>query len=944
MKYQELLILLPCHSLEDFPTYHEGDEADGLLAAWSAMWHPAFLAAAEKKPGWCRVDTPPPSLAERLLIVPAVSISQLPTGFAQRAKEEGGCLIRKISRREEIVAAGLEQLDGGAGVVEPDLALDFLALGYCYLQVQLLTRQMRYASNLDEIHFQNQVVTGAVAAMNGDGTTAREKLTACFQLLAQERDHYYPVDAYLLDLTLTAPTTIGESLRQELASGQPVNLLLSGETLALIAEKEPSTFTALQQAVTAGQATIIGGEVAERRLPLLSCETILSELRRGGGEYEKLLGQRPAIFGRRRFGLTPALPQILHKLGFVGALHATLDDGRFPQGSQFKTRWEGSDGTAIDAIARVPLDAAAPKTFLGLAMKLGESMESDNVATLVLAHWPGQASPWLADVRRMAKYTPALGKYVTLETYFRDTVLPGQLDKFEAGQYRSPYLKQAIIRRHVDPISSVVRYWQRCFRTEAIHALNTLASLLPGITPSTSESPASQLLAQVDQVTDETADTPLDESLAAAATDAAQNFAHTLPRTTQPVQWGVLVLNPHSFVRRIGVDVSSFDRLPDVAKPVYIADEAGAAKYAVVDVPPLGFAWLAPGNPPPKAKRPPPALAEGTLLRNEFFEAIINPTTGTLQALREHNTRGNRMSQQLALRTPGGAGKPGDAWSDPDESAVYSVMAGDSVEITAATTAFGEITSRGRLLDREGQTLAGFVQKYQVWRGSRVLFLEIELDPKVEPQADPWNSYFACRFAWSDESADLFRTVNQMRHPVGGKNIEAPHYVEVCTEAARTAILTGGLPFHRRIGMRMLDSLLIVRGERARRFRLAIGLDLSHPMHEAIGLLSPAAVIPQTAPPPTPSNSGWLFHIDAKNVVATFWEPIFEASRPAGFRVRLLETEGRPARVKLAAFRAVTQARRNDFQGKSLGDCQVEDGQIRLDLTAHEWTEIEAWL
>ena len=46
MKYEELIILLPCHSLEDFPLYHEGEEAQGLLANWVALWHPALVAAA----------------------------------------------------------------------------------------------------------------------------------------------------------------------------------------------------------------------------------------------------------------------------------------------------------------------------------------------------------------------------------------------------------------------------------------------------------------------------------------------------------------------------------------------------------------------------------------------------------------------------------------------------------------------------------------------------------------------------------------------------------------------------------------------------------------------------------------------------------------------------------------------------------------------------------
>ena len=111
--------------------------------------------------------------------------------------------------------------------------------------------------------------------------------------------------------------------------------------------------------------------------------------------------------------------------------------------------------------SRVPLDASQPGTFLRLASRLGESMDTDHVATLWLAHWPDHASPWYADLRRIARYTHALGKFTTLEKYFAETDLPGQVDRFEASQYRSPYLQQAIIRKQSDPISSCVRYWRR---------------------------------------------------------------------------------------------------------------------------------------------------------------------------------------------------------------------------------------------------------------------------------------------------------------------------------------------------------------------------------------------------------------------------------------------------------------------------------------------------
>src|SRR5262245_11483374 len=176
MKFQELVILLPCHSLEDFPTYHEGEDAQSLLASWSALWHPALLAAAGQAPTWRRIEDPPSDLKDKLIVVPSICAQKLPTGFAQRCKDEGGLLIRKTADRGEIVATALAALEpaganagphsqqgpssagGSAGASPPqldDLALDFLALGYAYLMIQLLTRQMRYSSNLDETYFKN---------------------------------------------------------------------------------------------------------------------------------------------------------------------------------------------------------------------------------------------------------------------------------------------------------------------------------------------------------------------------------------------------------------------------------------------------------------------------------------------------------------------------------------------------------------------------------------------------------------------------------------------------------------------------------------------------------------------------------------------------------------------------------------------------------------------
>src|SRR4051794_20589460 len=337
MKYQELIILLPCHSLEDFPTYHEGDDANSLLSSWSAMWHPELLAAAGQAPTWRRIEDPPSEVRDRLIVVPSVCLQRLPTGFAQRVKDEGGVLIRKTSSREEILEAALGENSQNQRTEEPqsvdaELVADFLALGYCYLQIELLTRQMRYASNLDETYFKGTAVAAAVAAVEGNSDLAREKLSACFSVLAEERDHYYPVDAFILDLNLAAATTLGEALRGELAKESPTNLLISADLVEQMAAKEPATFAALQEALAAGRLGLIGGEASEERLPLLSHESMLTEIQRGLNEYDKLLERRPQVFGRWRYGLTPHLPGILHKLGFKGALHAGFEEGKTPEG------------------------------------------------------------------------------------------------------------------------------------------------------------------------------------------------------------------------------------------------------------------------------------------------------------------------------------------------------------------------------------------------------------------------------------------------------------------------------------------------------------------------------------------------------------------------------------------------------------------------------------
>ncbi len=944
MKYEDLIILLPCHSLEDFPTHHEGDDAAGLLAGWTALWHPALIANAQAMPRWFRASSPPQDISHRLIVVPGVSLPELPADFSQQAEQKNACLICELTRRDAILDKALERLDPAEREVDADLAADFLALGYCYLQVELLTRQMRYSSNLDEIHFQDQLLAAANAARAGDSQTARERLTACFDTLAQERDHYYPVDACVLDLTLVASTTLGRPLREQLDSAVPTNLLLSAALLEQMAATEPDTLAALKRGLEEKRVALIGGEYHERRLPLLSCETLRHELLHGLARYEALLGCRPRVFGRWRFGFTPLLPQILHKCGFLGAIHATMDEGGFPEGTQSKIRWEGCDGTTLDAIARPPLDANRPASYLNYAIKMGEAMDMDHVASVCLAHWPGQISDGYQDLRRISRYGSALGKFTLIDAYFNETDMPIHQDRFRLDQYRTAFLKQAVAAQTPDPISSCLRYWQRREAMEAAQTIETLGQLVAGRcdTPD-GENQVGRCLHAVESGADEQQEVPETGVPAVRVRQAAaERFAARLPRYDQPAQSGYLVVNPHSFVRRLGVEMPQLEGLPAIERPIYAAAATANNRYVVVDVPPNGFVWVAPAESKPSRPHADPPLAEDCLLRNEFFEVLIDPTSGGLRAIREYNSRNNRMSQQLGLRLGAPGRRAKDVPTEDQLAQMYSVMVADSVKTTLCTPAVGEIVARGRLCDQRGEDVARFQQTYRLWRGSRVLEMEIDLEPGRECQAAAWDSYYAARFAWASEASELRRGINLTRHTTSAKRFEAPLYVEVDDGSARTTILTGGVPFHRRVGMRMLDSLLITRGESGRHFRLGIGVELKNPLQEALALHSPADAVFQTAAPPTPHTSAWLFHLDARNVVATHWEPLLEDSTITGFRVRLLETMGRSSPLTLSAFRPISHARERGLDGAPMNDCGLEDGCVKLRMGAHQWTEVEA--
>jgi len=312
-------------------------------------------------------------------------------------------------------------------------------------------------------------------------------------------------------------------------------------------------------------------------------------------------------------------------------------------------------------------------------------------------------------------------------------------------------------------------------------------------------------------------------------------------------------------------------------------------------------------------------LADGRHVRNEFFEAEIDPTTGGLRGLWDHRTRANRLGQQLTFN-------PG------------SSMRAGSVKVTSTGPALGEVVSEGSILDEVGGVLATFRQRFRAWLGRPLLEMRIDVYPERPPEGYPWHSYYGARFAWRDERATLLRGINGNGFVTTHNRPETPDYLEIRDGALTTAIFPGGLPFHQRHGGRMLDVILVPPGESAHTFELAIGLDRDHPMQTALGLVTPVIAVPTYRGPPHVGPTGWLFHLDAPNLLLTSLRP---ASDDADAVIaRLLECGMHSGEAELRCLRNPREATLMDAGGEVLQSAAVSEDAVRFEVAQGEMVQL----
>ena len=825
MQPARIVVFLPCHTLDDFSTWLEEDEADDVLAAWTAAWDPQLLAAVGRVPEWASVDLRPPDDEPILGIVPAALDSRF-AGQADAVCTAGSRWVRDVRGAPDVAAAargafGLQADDGGARFAD-----DFRALGMAVLLAELVARRMRSEAELESTDFAATVVAAARAAVAGRDDEARERLREGFGFLAATRSRYYPVDVWLVDLVLLADTTLGQPLLDELAAPTPLGIVATGGLIERLAAEHPAALERLRARCAAGSACGCGGRDDDDPLALLTPEQVLASFDRGRAAWERIVGCAPQTFARVAGGGSALLPAVLGGLGYAGAVWPLFDGTPLPDPGASRIRWEGAGEASIDAVARAPIDVREARAILALPERLGDAMDHDHVAVVMFARYAGTASPWHAVLQRIGSWTDALGTFVTPDDLFRRTAGSGSRVAFEADAFPVP-APPAVGDPVGDAVAAAAAEAQRI-----VAAAGDLRPLLPTVN--------------------------------------AVSPAATQPSAGRPAgRW------PWS--RR----------------------EAGAE----------------------------------LVLDNGLIRLQAHPRTGGLLSLRRPADRGNRLSQQLALRTTRPAPAVGASWESAEDRAEHGRMQAEAVARIKTAAGADCIESRGRLLAADGRDVGAFVQRMTLVpdRPLAVFDLDVRLDRAIGGPL--FEQHVACRFAWHEnEDVEILRSLLTQAVFTARTRFTAPHFVALRgsgrgRDADDVSILTGGLPWHVRSSPHVLDTILLGGDAVTASRRLAVGIGLERPWDESLRLLAGAA--PDAVVTPATVRLACV---------------AVEPDAAGGLRavVDLLEAAGRTGEVRVEWARAPSAVQACDFVGRPRDDVTVaiEGRSTVVFLRRHEWLRL----
>ena len=969
--FDECSVLLPSATLEDFPVGGPDSDARSLLAGWTVLWHPRLLAETEQMPTWYRADAPPIPDGPRVVVVPDPSLGQLPSDFRRKCEANPNCLwVTGADRGEMLSALELDPNDPAWSPIEfsgRQLGVeDFYAVGFLSLQIQIMTRRLRYTSNLDELHLQNRITQAAKAFRDRDAAATAEGLHDVFDCLSEERDHYFSSDPHLIDLTLLTPGVldvaieggwvdrIGQSANEGDEGngilGTPRNVLIDGQVAAQLglARDNPqldARYEGFRQLLSRPTIGWAGGGGANETQTDQCLDAMTMAAARGAFEAGTQLateatGVAPDVFARLS-GMTPVdLIPALAALGYKGVIPIDFTAGT-GFGDESKVIVSGG-GAELEALTAKPIDAASDAAFLSIGAQLGESIDTGEVSTALLVHWPDRVCDSFRDLCRAATWSVALGRFWTLQQYFTDGERPyhnGTLDTL-SKHASAKIAEQLVAQDHT--LQSMANAFADAVRNETRRTARSIAVLAkPGL--------LDENVGRLDSLDHDQTNRTVYQAIGVKPLPVDQGNA------AKRARYDLLCFNPQGGPERQQAVLSGAG--PGKETFVYAATDAGHGKCQVTfDVPAMGFTRLAAIEPVKKQsllKRITGSkknIAESALLRNEFMAVSLDDSTGGIAGVYSA-TRGNRLSVKLvAAKGIAGDGNGGQ-------------MVCRKMRTAHSDLSKGVVQAEGAIENSAGKPIAEFQIQYQLQRGSRRLQIEGTITPKVaaslQTAADVWNNYFAMRTAVAGEAAIVRALVRDKVHSSSSKKLVAPLGVLIDEAEKQTLVVSHGLPLHRKVGDRFVDTLLAHPGAEqpsggnppSSEFQITIAIDCPAPVALARSCIAPTEVIqvePQDGDGKTAAknNQAWLVHVSPSDVLVTEMTTARRRDGKLAARIQLVQTRPKSSRVKIqfcvfahAAFFADPTGIDRPLE-ELPEDVTCNDGVVELTLGNHEAVDL----
>jgi hypothetical protein len=763
--------------------------------------------------------------------------------------------------------------------------------------------------------------------------------------LLSAREVLYPVVIHLVDLHLLDENRLADFKPVAFDLDIPTNLVASGKLLEKLAAEQPELLNNIRQRIGDEQLEVCGGCYVEREDALLPFDSQIWNLLKGQEVSRTILGSDIRVFARRRFGFHPQLPLLLTSTGLTKALLMSFDEGGVPSYQGCVVSWPSPDGKQIEAMVRTPHPADNPQTYFNLGHYLFKTTREDHAATLGFLHNEAPtivpadnqtekkvcSTVWHRDILELSKLAPVVGQWTTLSRYLGEVMAGEYSPTLSADEFHYDYLSERTNAHLAGPVSGFARHVRLRRRLDTCWTLAALNRSLGGPDPQLDDK-LNGLENEIEQAA------PIVEgeqivahvaSLVDVETKIAGVLTERLQVRAAPDQPGTMILNPCSFIRRVALELEGATAPLPVAGHVKACQLDGDKMKVVVEVPALGFAWIPKSGPPGTPQTARMRLADKTIVRNEFFEAEVDPQSGGLRAIRDHKTRTNRLGQRLVFN-------PGSA------------MHASSVQVTLAGPALGEIVSEGTILGEQNQVLAKFRQRFRAWLGRPVLDMRIEIYPEQPPAGYPWHAYFGARFAWRDERAMLLRGVNGSGAITTHNRPQTPDYLEVRLGRQSTSLFPGGLPFHQRHDARMVDIILVPEGEQTHTFDIGIGLDREQPMQTALGMITPVPAVATSKGAPHIGATGWLFHLDAPNLLLSRMVPGGLERNEEGtphksnaITARLLECASHSGQAEFRCVKNPTRAVVLDAKGSYLVEANVSGDAVFLEVSPSDLVQVQ---